>query len=456
MTDITSDNLPPGAVRQLRRRLYLQVRWKLAIALGFAVAWCGFSTWIALPWIGDLSAMIGPVAAWTLIGGIALVPGFANAFLVGGMLLDRRPVYVTISTPPAVSILIAAYNEARHIADTLQSLFAQDYGAPVEIIVIDDGSADRTAEIVSGIAQGDSIPAGMVVRLLQMPQNAGKANALNAGLAEARHEHIVTLDADTYLYRDALKLLALNHVNSPSNTAATAGTVLVRNSRTNFLTRLQEWDYFQGIAVVKRIQSLFQGTLVAQGAFSIYEKQRLQEIGGWEQTVGEDIVLTWALIQRNYRVGYAENAFAFTNVPENFKAYFRQRMRWSRGLIEAFRRFPSVLVTPRLNLPFIWLNVLFPYLDLIFFFVFVPGIIAAIVFKFYAIVGVLTILLLPLALIVSLLMYFKQRQLFQAAGLRVRRNYLGFLGYLVAYQMFLSPASLAGYFAEFFNVRKRW
>ena len=102
-----------------------------------------------------------------------------------------------------------------------------------------------------------------------MPRNGGKANALNAGLAEARHEHIVTLDGDTYLYCDALRNLALNHVHSPINTRATAGTVLARNSRQNLLTRLQEWDYFQGIAVVKRIQSLFQGTLVAQGAFSI-------------------------------------------------------------------------------------------------------------------------------------------------------------------------------------------
>lgn len=459
VADAESASVAPAAEEQhagMRRRYYLAVRWKLLLALGFATTWCALSTWIALPWFSDLAQLTGPWLAGIIIAGIALIPGFANAFLVAGMVLDRRPRYGLRSNPPAVTILIAAYNEERHIADTLRSILAQRFEAPVEVIVIDDGSQDTTAECVERFIADTDLPTGVEIRLLRQPENRGKAHALNAGLAEARYDRIVTLDADTYLYRDALRNLALNHVNSPSNTRATAGTVLVRNSRQNLLARLQEWDYFQGIAVVKRIQSLFQGTLVAQGAFSIYDKRALQEIGGWEQTVGEDIVLTWALLERDYRVGYAENAFAFTNVPTTMGAYYRQRRRWARGLIEAFKRFPKVLVRPRLNLPFVYLNLLFPYLDLIFLTVFIPGIIAAVFFQFYAVVGILTLFLLPLALAVSSLMFFRQRRLFAEAGLRVRRNYLGFLGYIVAYQMVLTPASLAGYFGEFLNFRKRW
>ncbi|WP_198021969.1 glycosyltransferase [Algiphilus aromaticivorans] len=434
----------------------MNVRWKLAFALAFAAGWCLLSAWIARPWFGDLSALTGPIFAGFIIAGIALIPGFANAFLLGGLLLDRRPRFSQFHDLPPLTVLIAAYNEERHIGDTLGSIAAQRYAAEVEVIVIDDGSSDRTVERVQAIISGQPRQIGRSLRLLRMPRNGGKASALNAGLAEARHEHVVTLDGDTYLFRDALRNLALNHIHSPINTRATAGTVLARNSRQNLLTRLQEWDYFQGIAVVKRIQSLFQGTLVAQGAFSIYEREALQEIGGWAETVGEDIVLTWALIDHDYRVGYAENAFAFTNVPTTLGAYYRQRRRWARGLIEAFKRFPQVLIRPRLNLPFIYLNLLFPFLDLIFLTVFVPGILAAVFFQFYAVVGIMTLLLLPLALAISAIMFAHQRRIFRAAGLNVRRNYLGFLGYLIAYQLVLTPASLAGYFGEFFNFRKSW
>lgn len=440
----------------MSHRFYLQVRYKLFLSLGFAVTWCGVSTWLALPWIADLTALVGTAGAWVAVAGIALIPGFANAFMLGSMLLDRRPTQWRVTDPPPLSVLIAAFNEERHIAETLCSVIAQHYPAAIEIIVIDDGSTDATVARTEACASGDALPPAMTLRVLRTPRNGGKANALNAGLAEARFAHVVSLDADTYLYRDALRNIALNHINSPPNTAATAGTILVRNSRTNLVTRMQEWDYFQGIAVVKRVQSLYQGTMVAQGAFSIYDKARLEEIGGWTQTVGEDIVLTWGLISHDYRVGYAENAFAFTNVPETLGAYIRQRKRWARGLMEAFRQWPGVLIRPRLNLPFIYLNLLFPYLDLVYFLVFLPGVIAAVFFQFYAVVGLLTLLLIPLALSISLVMLAKQHRVFRTAGLHVRRNVMGFLGYVLAYQMILSPASLAGYFSEFLNFRKSW
>ena len=135
-------------------------------------------------------------------------------------------------------------------------------------------------------------PAHFHVELLEMPCNGGKAKALTAGLDHARHELVVTIDADTMVFRDALRRIVANQLAGPANTAATAGTVLVRNSRHNLLTKLQEWDYFLGIAVVKRVQSLLQGTLVAQGAFSVYRRDVLRAVGGWPETVGEDIVLT--------------------------------------------------------------------------------------------------------------------------------------------------------------------
>jgi poly-beta-1,6-N-acetyl-D-glucosamine synthase len=438
------------------RRLYVNVPTKLVAMLVFATLWMSLSLWLALPWVRDLADLIGSFLAWAVVGGLALVPGYATAFMLAGLLLDKRPPGRLPSAMPPITVLIAAYNEEDCILETLQSFERQYYPAPVEIIVIDDGSKDRTRELVADYVEKRPVDTQRSVRLLRMLSNGGKARALNAGLSEAQHRYIVTVDADTLLYRDALFKLLANQLTSPAHTAATAGTVLVRNSRKNLITSLQEWDYFIGIAVVKRVQSLLQGTLVAQGAFSVYRREVLEEVGGWAETVGEDIVLTWAIIERGYRVGYAENAFVFTNVPETYGAFYRQRKRWSRGLMEAFRRYPGMAVKPRLNTPFVWLNALFPYLDFIYLFAFLPGVLAAVFFQFYAVVGILTLLLIPLAVTCNALMFFRQRAIFKAHGLKVRRNVLGAVVFTMLYQAVLSPASLMGYSAELLNLRKTW
>lgn len=439
-----------------RARYYWPVKQKLVAALVFAIAWVVFCTWLALPWIEDLSALTGLTGAIIIVAGIALIPGFANAFVVSGLIMDRRPRFEPPAELPAVSVLIPAYNEEARIGETLRAIYRQDYSGPIELVVVDDGSLDNTTAVAREAAADPERPENIKVRVIPQQYNKGKSEALNRALRGASHDLVITVDADTWPYRHAFRNLVTNHICSPKNTRATAGTVLVRNSRKNTLTRLQEWDYFQGISVVKRIQSLYQGTMVAQGAFSIYDRGALEEIGGWQDTVGEDIVLTWALNSHGYRVGYAENAFVFTNVPETMGGYFRQRRRWARGLMEAFRHHPRVLVRPRLNLPFVWLNVLYPYLDLMYLLVFIPGIIAAVFFQFYAVVGVMTLFLIPLAAVSTSVMYVKQSRVFRDNGLHIRRNVAGLIGYLAAYQLVLSPASLAGYFSEFFSLRKRW
>jgi biofilm PGA synthesis N-glycosyltransferase PgaC len=162
------------------------------------------------------------------------------------------------------------------------------------------------------------------------------------------------------------------------------------------------------------------------------------------------------MLAKGYRIGYAENAFVFTNVPESYAQFYRQRKRWSRGLIEAFKLHPSVLIKPRFNTPFIYLNLLFPYLDMAFLLVLIPGVIAAVFFQIYIVVGFLTLILIPLILFVNAIMFTHQRAIFRRHGLKVRRNILGFLWYTVIYQFLMSPASLMGYSAELFNLRKQW
>lgn len=430
------------------RRGYISVHAKFALALLVSAAWTALSTRLSLPWLQDLAHVAGRPLALFIVGGIALVPGMMNAFLVTSLLLDRRPRRHGLEDYPGISILVAAYNEEGSIADTIRSLAAQDYPGVFEVMVIDDGSKDATAAIVEANPQP-------WLRLLRQPRNMGKSAALNRGLSEAKYDLVVTLDADSCLYGDALRRLVERYGSDPADTRAVAGTMLVRNSRHNWVTRAQEWDYFHGIAAIKRVQSLFHGTMVAQGAFSIYDRQALLEVGGWADCVGEDIVLTWAMLVRGWRVGHAEDACCFTNVPDNLRQFVRQRQRWSRGMMEAFRQHPRILFTPRMSTLFAWWNLLFPWLDLVYSLFFIPGVVLA-CFGIYWIAGPLTLILLPMALAMNFLMYRIGLGMFSGQGLRVRRNLSGFMVYAFAYSLILQPASVAGQFSELLGLRKTW
>jgi biofilm PGA synthesis N-glycosyltransferase PgaC len=413
-----------------------------------SLAWFAFTIWLALPWIRDLAELTNWTIALLIVGGIALVPGLMNAFLAASLLLDRRPRRRSFAHYPGISILIAAYNEERLILDTLESIAIQNYPGEFEALVIDDGSTDLTARIVERLQYP-------WLRLLRQTKNLAKSAALNRGLAEARFELIVTLDADSSLHSDALRNIVERYLSDPPGTRAVAGTMLVRNSRENWVTKAQEWDYFHGIAAIKRMQSLFHGTLVAQGAFSLYERDALEEVGGWAECVGEDIVLTWAMLERGWRIGHAEDACCFTGAPDRLGTFVRQRRRWARGLMEAFRRHPRILLVLRMSTFFVGWNLLFPWLDFVYTVAFIPGVILAF-FGVYWVAGPMTLALLPMALLMNMLMYRISGKMFDAQGLRVRRNVAGFLIYVFAYSLILQPVSAAGYVSELLGLRKNW
>lgn len=430
------------------RKRYVPVWLKFTVALMLALVWAAGSLFLAQRWIGELSQVMGGPLAHLVIFGIAILPGFMNAFLVTGLLLDRRPPRAAVASYPGITVLVAAYNEEDSILSTLESLAKQDYPAPMQVLVINDGSTDATMERLRSV----SYP---WLQVLDLERNGGKANALNQGLKLAGHALTITLDGDSYLYRDALRHLVGRFLSDPPNTSAVAGAVLLRNSRFNLVTRIQEWDYFHGIAAIKRLQSLFQGTLVAQGAFSLYRTEVLREVGGWPECVGEDIVLTWAILNRGDRVGYCEDAITFTNAPTAWKQFIRQRQRWSRGLIEAFKAYPQLLLRRRMSTIFIWWNLLFPYMDLVYTLFFLPGLVLAL-FGCYWLAGPMTLLVLPLAGVVNYLMFYIQSRMFRAQGLKVRRNPVGFVVYALFYGLVLQPGCVVGYLSELLHLRKHW
>lgn len=437
------------------RRFYLPVAAKFWLALVIALAWTGFSVWVSLPWVHDLGGQVGMPLSITIIAFIAYVPGFMNGFLISSTLMDRRPPRGRPLHYPAITVLVACYNEQEGIAATIDSLARQEYPGRMTVLVLDDGSTDDSAVLAEdAIARAVPRP-GHRFQVVRGERNVGKSGVLNRGLAMARDDLVATVDGDCWVYRDAIMHIVERYLSDPPGTRAVAGSVLARNSRGNWLTRVQEWDYFHGIAAIKRMQSMYHGTLVAQGAFSLYERSALEEVGGWPECIGEDIVVSWALLERGFRIGHAEDAVAFTAVPDTLGQFAHQRRRWSRGLIEAFSSHPRLLALPRLSMLFIWWNVLFLPLDLVYTLVFIPGVIAAL-FGYYHIVGIMTLLVLPLALVWNLVIFRVQRQVFRRLGLRIRRNITGFFSYVFAYSLILQPVCVWGYVSELVGLRKNW
>ncbi|HEX3510558.1 MAG TPA: glycosyltransferase [Solirubrobacteraceae bacterium] len=438
----------PGEVR--RRRLYVPLKLRVLLTFAAGLAWVGFSVWLSRRWIHTLSGDIGEPLAIAVISGVALIPGYLNIQLLVSILLDRPPRLRLGNDAPAVTLLIAAFNEEESIAQTLDYALASDYPGKVHVIVADDGSTDHTRDVVRLYAHRDRR-----VSLLEA-EHGGKANTLNTALEGVDTALVATIDADTLLMPYSLGRAVARMQASPPDTVAVAGAVLARNSRVNLLTRAQEWDYFLGIATVKRGQALLQGTLVAQGAFSVYDTTALKLAGGWPNRIGEDIVLTWRMLLAGGRTVFEPTAVAFTEVPTSWLAFARQRRRWARGMIEGLRDHGVSLVKMRsFHSHSVAGNFFFPFLDACFTFAFLPGVVLA-AFGNFAIVGPMTLLVLPLNGLLGGVMFLHQKRVFADVKLKVRRNTRGLLFYFFCYQFLMSPISLAGYTLELARARRRW
>ena len=194
---------------------------------------------------------------------------------------------------------------------------------------------------------------------------------------------------------------------------------------------------------------------MAQGAFSAFRTSILQRCNGWPSVIGEDIVLTWNLLSKGYRIGYEATAMAFTTAPSQLRDFFRQRQRWARGMIEGLKRYGRLVAQGSLSSFFVGVDFAIPAIDLFYSFVFLPGIILALTGRFY-IVGPFTLLVIPLTFLIFLLVYQKQKRVFDELNLKVRKNVFGFFLFLIAYQALMSPVCVAGYFKELAGVKKRW
>ncbi|MFE0641381.1 bifunctional polysaccharide deacetylase/glycosyltransferase family 2 protein [Streptomyces sp. NPDC058877] len=223
-----------------------------------------------------------------------------------------------------VSVLVPAYNEEAGIEATVRSLLASTH-RDIQVVVIDDGSSDRTFEIAESIDD----PRVMVVR----QPNAGKAAALNTGLAWAHHDVVVMIDGDTVFEPEAVHRL-VQPLADP-RVGAVSGNTKVGN-RQGVLGRWQHLEYVIGFNLDRRMYDVLECMPTVPGAIGAFRRGALAGVGGVsEDTLAEDTDLTMALCRAGWRVVYEESAIAWTEAPSTVRQLWKQRYRWCYGTLQA-------------------------------------------------------------------------------------------------------------------------
>ncbi|WP_328335444.1 bifunctional polysaccharide deacetylase/glycosyltransferase family 2 protein [Streptomyces sp. NBC_00455] len=231
-----------------------------------------------------------------------------------------------------VSVLVPAYNESACIVSTVRSLAESDH--PVEVVVIDDGSTDGTADLVEALR----LPGVRVVR----QRNAGKAAALNNGITHARHGLVVMMDGDTVFEAATVREL-VQPFGDPA-VGAVAGNAKVGN-RDSLIGAWQHIEYVMGFNLDRRMYDVLGCMPTIPGAVGAFRRTALDRVGGLsEDTLAEDTDITMALHRDGWRVVYAENARAWTEAPESVQQLWSQRYRWSYGTMQAIWKHRRALV----------------------------------------------------------------------------------------------------------------
>jgi cellulose synthase/poly-beta-1,6-N-acetylglucosamine synthase-like glycosyltransferase/peptidoglycan/xylan/chitin deacetylase (PgdA/CDA1 family) len=290
--------------------------------------------------LGLLAALNG--SAWVLLAltWLLYLAGALSLLRAGALVLSARrhkrlrgvPWGPAVTEP--VTVVVPAYNESAGIEAAVRSLLASDH--PVEVVVVDDGSTDGTADLVESL----NLPGVRVIR----QENAGKPAALNAGIRAASHELVVMVDGDTVFQPDAIRLLVQPFAD-PS-VGAVSGNAKVIN-RGGLLGRWQHIEYVVGFNLDRRLFDLAECMPTVPGAIGGFRRAALLRAGGVSHdTLAEDTDLTMTLCRDGWRVVYEERAIAWTEAPASLGALWKQRYRWCYGTLQAMWKHRRALVQP--------------------------------------------------------------------------------------------------------------
>ncbi|MFK2903841.1 glycosyltransferase [Dyella ginsengisoli] len=334
------------------------------LTVGSLSQWADRSVFLTLGWFGHFLNALFLTAIWL---------GVARLLLLGGLGLlnwyrDRRRVAPVLDhPPPLVSVLIPAFNEEKVIASAIGRILKSRYEA-LEVIVVDDGSADATAEIVRTQYADDPR-----VQLISIP-NGGKANAVNTALRASRGQVIVALDADTQFEPHTIARL-VRWFADPA-IGAVAGNAKVGN-RINLITAWQALEYITAQNLERRALAALGAITVVPGAVGAWRREALEQLGGFPgDTLAEDQDLTIAIQKAGYRTLFDADAIAWTEAPDTARGLARQRFRWAYGTLQCLWKHRDATFRPRygalgmIALPQVWLfqivfSVVSPLVDLL-------------------------------------------------------------------------------------------
>lgn len=234
----------------------------------------------------------------------------------------------------SVSILIPAHNEEAVLASALTAACAINY-PNYEVVVIDDGSNDGTREIIREFAASGK------VRSIIKHTNQGKAMALNDALPCLNGDVILMMDADAEPDPQILRWI-MPHFAS-ARVAAVTGNPRVKNVDT-FLARLQLIEFTSIVSLLRRSQRIWGRIVTVSGVIAAFRRSALFDVGGFSPDMAtEDIELTWKLQKRFWDIRYEPRALVWMTVPSSYRAHFKQRLRWARGLMQVLRRHSEVI-----------------------------------------------------------------------------------------------------------------
>ncbi|KAB1141862.1 glycosyltransferase [Streptomyces luteolifulvus] len=298
----------------------------------------GAGLWKARVWIHLVRAadgITGVLVACLAIIGVLVIARFGLMLVLSGLHARRvrRPGFrwgPPVTEP--VSVLVPAYNEAKCIRNTVRSLTASEH--PIEVIVVDDGSADGTARIVEAM----DLPGVRVIR----QHNAGKPAALNRGLAGTRYDIVVMMDGDTVFEPSTVRELVQPFADP--RVGAVAGNAKVGN-RDTLIGAWQHIEYVMGFNLDRRMYDVLRCMPTIPGAVGAFRRTALERVGGMsDDTLAEDTDITMAIHRDGWRVVYAEKARAWTEAPESVQQLWSQRYRWSYGTMQAIWKHRRALV----------------------------------------------------------------------------------------------------------------
>ncbi len=274
---------------------------------------------------------------WNLLNYFVFLYPLYMSFVwtTGGLLFyfrRERKRYPLLDSYPFFSIVIPAHDEEAVIEDTIKAVSDLEY-PKYEVIVVNDGSEDKTPEILDELAKRYPY----ILKIIHLSPNSGKAKALNIGILFSKGELVLAMDADCILSKDALRVMAWHFMNYPRVGAVTGNPRIL--NRTTLLGKIQVGEYSSIIGLIKRTQRVVGKLLTVSGVFAAFRKSALADSGFFDSdTVTEDIDITWKLERRFWDVRFEPRSISWILAPESVMGVWRQRVRWAQGGIEVLKK----------------------------------------------------------------------------------------------------------------------